>query len=61
MLVRIMSGDENMSEQECFCACCSSAKLCGKIKCSQEKQLRDCFAKFDSNGDGKIQVDSALT
>ncbi|CAE7511616.1 ppt1 [Symbiodinium pilosum] len=23
----------------------------------QEKQLRDCFAKFDSNGDGKIQAD----
>ena len=22
----------------------------------QEKSLRDCFAKFDANGDGKIQA-----
>mmetsp|Transcript_50460 Transcript_50460/g.110036 ORF Transcript_50460/g.110036 Transcript_50460/m.110036 type:complete len:99 (-) Transcript_50460:13-309(-) len=27
----------------------------GEEMSEQEKSLRDCFAKFDANGDGKIQ------
>ena len=60
MLFRTMAGDEGMSEQESM-ACrwldvhpILHAPL--HVPLMQEKQLRDCFAKFDSNGDGKIQA-----
>jgi len=29
-----------------------------KFRPVEEKQLRECFGKFDANGDGKIQAKS---
>lgn len=29
-----------------------------KFRPVEEKQLRECFGKFDANGDGKIQAES---